>query len=250
MNRAAVVLLLLAATSLGQDVTPEEAFYSGNRAFKEREYAAAIESYRRALDAGYESAALHFNLGNAYLFSGRHGRALYQFRLAERLAPRDDDIRRNIAVARSRAADKLVRARAPTFVRGLSWFHRRTTAREALTLFCLSWLAGAALLHLRLFWRSAWLTRLGVVLLLAGLVPGSAAAMHALARGTVEEGVILPEEVDVFTGPSDTAYSVYFKLHAGAEVDVEEVRDDWVKIAVDADRKGYVPAPHIGLIPN
>ena len=38
------------------------------------------------------------------------------------------------------------------------------------------------------------------------------------------------------------------KLHAGAEVEVEEVLDGWVKIVVDADRKGYVPATQIGLL--
>ncbi len=52
------------------------------------------------------TAALFYNLGNAYYKQGDHGRAILNYRRAQQLAPRDPDIEANLALARAQAVDQ------------------------------------------------------------------------------------------------------------------------------------------------
>ena len=57
--------------------------------YRRREYAAAIENYRRALKLQPDRALLHFNLGSAYEREGRHEEAVAELRKAVALDPAD-----------------------------------------------------------------------------------------------------------------------------------------------------------------
>ncbi len=50
-----------------------------------------------------QSAVLHYNLGNAYFLQGDAARAAAAYQQAAALAPRDGDIRANLALARQAA---------------------------------------------------------------------------------------------------------------------------------------------------
>ena len=52
---------------------------------------------------GQASAAVYFNLGNAWFKAGQFGRAICAWRRAQELAPRDPDVRANLQFARSQA---------------------------------------------------------------------------------------------------------------------------------------------------
>ena len=249
MRRFLLFFLLLSCGSdaLAQDGQFESAFYEGNRLFNLNQYKEAAEAYEQALAGDRESAALHFNLGNAYLFDGRHGPALYHYRLAERLAPRDEDVQKNLATARGRASDKLGKEPPPKFLQTLLWLHQKTTPGESMLLFALLWLTGFALLHLRQFSRSRWPIRLAVPLLVFGLALGVSLTVRAFDIGVTVEAVVLPAEVQVFNGPAES-FLVHFELHQGAEVEILEDRGDWMMIAAGQELKGFVPKQQLGLI--
>ena len=83
----------------GSTQTTEELFASGNNAYGNRLYDSAVLYYTAALKTGNESAALYFNLGNAWFKSGDLGRTMVNYLKAERLDPSDDDIRHNLEFA-------------------------------------------------------------------------------------------------------------------------------------------------------
>ena len=92
----------------------ESHFEKGNQAYDLKQYENAVTEYRQLLDANRTSAAVHFNLANAYHQISRErddeqvrgatqlGWAIYHYRTARLLAPRDVDIRTNLELARDR----------------------------------------------------------------------------------------------------------------------------------------------------
>ena len=78
----------------------EALFEQANQAYERGQFTNAIAGYEQLLDAGQQSPALHFNLGNAFFRSGRIGQAILHYRIAERLAPRDPDVQANLRFAR------------------------------------------------------------------------------------------------------------------------------------------------------
>lgn len=245
MKAAFLLLLLLTATGVAQD--PERAFYRGNDAFEKKDYAAAITAYEEAIGLGARGATIHFNLGNACLFAGRHGAALYHYRVAERFEPRDPDIAANLRAARARAAEKFTRPTTTAFVAWLLFAHRKLTQREAFAWMTGCVLAAAAFFAAHVLWRQPLVKKLGLIAVLPAFALAVSLVLRSQRIGESLEGVVIAPEAQVFTGPSETAYQVYFKLHEGAEVTVEERTPDWIKI-VAGDRKGYIPASHLALL--
>ena len=101
------LLAALAAGVLAQDLPPAELMAEANRRYQRGEYAEAAQQYEALIGRGYWDAAVHYNLGNAYLESGGLGRAVLNYLRAEELSPRDPDILANLAIARSRTVDQL-----------------------------------------------------------------------------------------------------------------------------------------------
>ena len=112
--------------------------------YDREEYAEAIQQYEALIGQGYRDAAVHYNLGNAYLESGDLGRAILNYLRAEELSPRDPDILANLELARSRTVDQL-EAEGDSLVASISDFGRRwATTGEFGAAALLLWAAGAA----------------------------------------------------------------------------------------------------------
>src|SRR6266699_3597580 len=99
-----LILLLWCAWSVARAEDASTAFDQANSLYEEGKFTEAAAAYEKMLQQGRASPALYFNLGNAFFKAGQVGRAVLNYRLAERLAPRDPDIRANLKFARSRVA--------------------------------------------------------------------------------------------------------------------------------------------------
>jgi Ca-activated chloride channel homolog len=76
---AALLLVVLAATGFGIGDLER-----GNRLYREGRYEEAAEAYRKVVDAGDATPAVHYNLGTALLALGRYADAEVQFQAALR----------------------------------------------------------------------------------------------------------------------------------------------------------------------
>src|ERR1700684_3279079 len=68
-------------------------FDSANKLYEQGKYPAAAAAYDKLLAGGNVSEALYFNLGNAEFKMNQVGRAIASYRQAQRLAPRDAELR-------------------------------------------------------------------------------------------------------------------------------------------------------------
>ena len=118
MKRTIVIFTLMILTAISlfganqallfakPSVAATEAMVTANRLYEDGQFAQAAQAYQQLADQGFADSALFFNLGNAYFKQGDYGRAILNYRRAEQLAPRDEDIAANLALARAQRVDQ------------------------------------------------------------------------------------------------------------------------------------------------
>ncbi len=93
-----VVVLCLCASSVQAQMSKEDVrvkFEAANQKYQEAMYKEAIKLYEAILSGGRDSAAIYYNLGNAYKKQNELGRAVLNYERALILKPRDADIKAN-----------------------------------------------------------------------------------------------------------------------------------------------------------
>lgn len=94
--------------SVGIFANPTEQFENANKAYQDGKYEEAIKLYSEIIDSGQESAALYYNLGNAYYKTYKYNHAILFYEKAKRLAPHDKDIASNLnLVVKYHVTDKI-----------------------------------------------------------------------------------------------------------------------------------------------
>jgi tetratricopeptide (TPR) repeat protein len=250
MKRLGQWLILLAAWGwLGLALpaaTPEEEFSRANQLCEQGKYAEAIARYEQLLQSGKVSPALYYNLGTAYFRAGQPGRALYALRHAERLAPRDPDIRANLASVR-----RAVSGREDAGPRGLEAVLGRLTLDE--------WgvLAAATLwLWLGVLGLGQWFPRWRASLRGAGglLLASWLAAMACLGGAVYFQqmqrvAIVAQKDVQARLAPYDVSKPVW-SLPEGAEVRVMSENQEWLEIRDDRGRAGWLKRDQVLLWPR
>ncbi|MEZ5083610.1 MAG: tetratricopeptide repeat protein [Bacteroidales bacterium] len=98
------VIVLICGNLFAEE--PDSLFFKANRAYANAYYSEAVDNYLMVVDAGYESAGLYFNLGNAYFKLNDFPSAILYYEKAKKLDPNNEDIKFNLGVANSKIVDK------------------------------------------------------------------------------------------------------------------------------------------------
>ena len=244
-----LLLLLLTLTATAAltpppPASPTATFEHANKLYEQARFPAAAQTYQLLLQNGAASAPLHFNLGNALFKSGQIGQALYHYRLAEQLAPRDPDLQANLIFARKLVHGGLL-AETPWWSRVLTHFTLdEWTLLAAATLWL--WL----LLLAAREWRpplkrtlAGYTLTLGGVALLSSLLLASAWFTQCNRRTAI---VVVPEAVVRF-GPLEESASA-FTLRDGYELAVLDEKDGWLQITDPANRPGWLRKEQVLLL--
>jgi tetratricopeptide (TPR) repeat protein len=213
-----------------------------NQLYEEGQFAAAAARYQALVDAGVQEGHLYYNLGDAYFKLGDLGRAVLNFRRAQRLLPRDGDVTANLRLARSQTVDRIDVEDKGALVdlvrRIVGW----TTIDEAAALALAIWVLLCGLLISAILWQRRrrpllYLAGAVAVLLFFGVLSIGIRLLDERGR---PPAVVVAEEVPLRSGPGED-YLTEFTLHAGAEVRVVEQRGGWVRIALPGDLQGWAP---------
>ena len=239
---------ILAAEALSEKHLTADAlndFTAANRLYAEGKYADAANLYEIILQHGGVSPALLFNTGNAEFKAGHLGKAIAAYRQAELLAPRDAELRANLAFVRNQVQGATLRES-----RWQNWVGTLTLNEGALLTAALFW-AMFALLAIRqlkpaLAPKLHSVTRLVVVLT---LFSGTVLALQAANRFNAAIAVVTSAEAIARSGPFDEAQSV-FTARDGAELKVLDRHDDWVQVANNAGKIGWFNQKQVAVLPD
>ena len=243
---AIAVFAGLAGGVMAQEPSAQDMMAAANQRFESGEFAEAAQQYEALVGLGYRDAAVHYNLGNAYMEDGDLGQAILNYLRAEELSPRDPDIIANLNLARSRSVDQL-QAEGDSLVASVADFGRRwATATEFALAALLLWaVAGVAIcvLIIRPVIRGRAILRgvaaAAIVVMLVPLVP----LVSMLISNPYENtGVVTARTVEVLSGPGPQ-YGEEFALHSGAQVRLVDSRHGWLQVALPGgELEGWLPS--------
>jgi tetratricopeptide (TPR) repeat protein len=249
---ALAVLAAAAALALGAPARAGESARAlldrGLASYEKGDYADAVAAFEKVLSEGVDDAVVHYDLGNAYFKSGKLGLAIYHYRRAHALAPRDDDVIANLDYARFLALDRIEGEDTRTDRRVEGWLDR-ITPDEAFRVAMLFWiLAGAAAVAWQWTPRGGAAWRRAASTLLAMWVLAFVGAWAVERRAAaVSEAVVIADTADVRNGPGAT-FATAFVLHEGAEAVVEGERGGWVEISLPGELRGWIQAGSIARL--
>ena len=242
------ILLMLALLGLpagaenGTETRFERTFADAARAYDENHLPEAIQGWKALVDEGQALPEVLFNLANAYYRNGELGEAIRAYRQAQRLAPRDPDIRANLGFA-AQSAGIVLPATPPVAALLLDfsfreWLGFGSTCFWLLALTIAAWIAWP---RYRFAARPAAAALAFFLLVaLAGL-----GAHYDLQRAP--ECVVMARDQKVRSSPLVTSTPL-LAIPAGAIVRKVDARGDWFEIRYDNTR-GWLPAAVLSTVP-
>jgi tetratricopeptide (TPR) repeat protein len=249
---ASFLALLLTAAAPASASATADPFAAANKLYFEGRYAEAAAAYEQLLRGSPPSAALHFNLGNAYFKADQKGRAIAAYLRALRLEPREPNVRFNLKFVRQKVTGNEPRL-SPAWERALAALTLNewtALAAGALWLFFLL----LALREARPAWRKP-LRGYAALAGLAALLFAGCFAVAAFEQGRAARGVVVTTEAIVRAGPLERS-PVSFQLRDGSEVivlDTQEIaeaggRQTWYQIQDAARRVGWVKQDQVVVV--
>jgi tetratricopeptide (TPR) repeat protein len=261
------VISLFAAMAVSADTLPKEQivslFSQANDAFRQANavtndtdkanslYEKAILGYEKIIhDGRIENPGLYYNLANAYLLKNELGRAILNYRRAEKLDESNSDIHKNLAFARSRRIDKVEQKTETQILQTLAFWHydfsMRTKFVIASIMFAFLCFSLTAAIW---FGKRAILTTAVVISAVLLVCFAGSIAVESYKQATQSAGVIISQQVTAYQGDGPN-YPISFKepLHAGTEFILLERRPGWFHIRLANGSDGWVPQPDAELI--
>ncbi len=222
-------------------------FDEGNLRYRQGDHRGALESYDRAVDTGFVSGAVFFNMGNAYYRLDETGQAIRYYEKAFELMPESSELRHNLALARALTTDQFSRLPRPFWV---SWWRGIVQAFGAVPLFgagVVFYFIAAGMLTLRIRGaRGPWIRRgfttaavLAVVLVMAGLTA-------SIEEHTTRRAVVLTSRVTLLEAPDGARSDL--NIHEGLVLDVVSEDAGWVEVRLPNGAAGWMRAEALGVI--
>ena len=252
MKRIIILTALLLMSVVGvMAQTSAERWEAGNRAYIEGNYDKAIEEYTAILDSGEYSMKLYYNLANAYFKAGANGKAILYYNKALRIAPSQEDIRHNLALAEAQTKDRIVEI--PEFFLN-RWLR---TMRNSMS--CTAWsvlslsMLGAMLAFGLLFLLASRIRvrKVGFYGALFAFVLFVATTSFAVSSRndmlSHSEAVVMGTAISVKSSPDRSATDL-FVLHEGTKVKVLTEVDEWVEVVIADGKKGWTLKSNIETI--
>ncbi len=209
------------------------AFDAANKLYAQAKFADAAAAYEQILQSGLVSPALYFNLGNARFKAGEIGKAIFAYRRAEKLAPRDPDLEANLQFVRDQ-----IQGPSDTPGRWQRALQHLTLNEWTLLAATPLWICLLSLAAMQfrnnsrsIFRNLAWLSGLAAIAL-------GACLFCAWKINSAPFAVVINNDAVVRNGPLEESQSA-FTVHDGAELKVLDEKNGWLQVSAD-NRIGWV----------
>jgi len=227
----------------------EDAFDKGNELYNEANYEQAIQLYDSLLNNNIESAAIYYNIGNAYFKLDNVPKALLYFEKAKKIEPNNADIIYNIELANTRIADKI--ESVPEFFLRTLYVDIRNSLNEAQWTTVNIGLLLVFLTFVIMFFtmnnkRQLWLS-MAVVFLILTFICGLIGYKSYKEKVNHNTAIVFTPTIDIKSAP-DTKSSTIFILHQGTKVELLEKSSKWQKIRIASGSEGWLELDNLEKI--
>jgi tetratricopeptide (TPR) repeat protein len=227
-----------------------KAVTDAEKAYASKHYKEAITCYNSILEQGFVSYKLYYNLGNSYYKNNEIGKAIYNYELANKLKPNNEDIKTNLRIANEKTIDDIeskenffLSALKSGLVNSLS-----TTGWAWLSILTLVGCLGFAFMYL--IGKQIAFKRIGFFMSALSLLSFAISMVLGFtafnAKQQIKFAVITAKETKIQTEPDRSSPSK-FNLHEGTKVRVLETNAEWTNIRLENGNEGWVQTADAGL---
>lgn len=238
-----IILSLFLSFAAGHAQEAKELLKKGNAHYASKEYAKAISAYQSVIERGKESAALYFNLGNAFFRTGAMPKAVLYYEKARLLQPNDPEIKENLKMARQLTGDEIEAVPEFFLTRWrktvMNWLSADVWGYISLAAF----LALLAAIGFYAAGRRAAVKRsafsAGIILL---LLTGISFSMGYAQKQRIEahnSAIVFSPSVTVRSAPNQSSTSL-FVIHKGTKVHIRSHSGDWYEIRIANGEVGWL----------
>lgn len=245
---AIFILLILTIVSVHAEKQHNEWLDSANQAYTNGDYAKAINHYEMILEHGYESAALYYNLGNAYYKQNIIDKAILNYERALLLKPHDEDIKYNLEMANRLTVDRI--EKLPEFFLNvwirdsINWFSSNHWAIISIIVFVLALIFISIYIYTRKYGLkklSFWLGFIFIIISVFSLIFSSKQKKKIITKDTA---IVMEPSVTVKSSP-DISGTDLFVIHEGTKVWLQDEVGNWKEIKLSDGSKGWLKAEDI-----
>lgn len=237
-----IVLLLCSCVNINA-FNPQNSIKEGNELYKKGLYSQAASKYQQVVDSGYVAADLFFNLGNAYYKANNNKKAILYYEKAKLISPRDKELNYNLALAQSKAMDKINNIPDLFFLEWIRNF-RDQFAVDSWAVYSISlFVLGLAGFLLYFFTYKINLKKWGFGVGSSGIILSVIAMLFAVnaynSQVKQRTAIIFVKGVTVKSTPSETGTNLFI-LHEGTKVKIIDKVDNWHKIKIPDGNQGWI----------
>ena len=235
--------LFMTTTTVVAQASMEPLVEQGNTAYNEGEYQKAISLYEQTLKMGQHSAALYFNLGNAYYRLNKVAQSIYYFEKAKQLNPKDEDIQINSAFAQNMTIDA---------IENLPESQIAQLQKNLFGIFSFSVWAGLTVVLLwifvglflgYLFSKSVQLKRTFFFSAILVLLVFTTSFFITFAIDQQDKNtqyaILFSNQIDIWSEPNLQG-DLLFTLHEGTKMQLLDKLDEWQKIRIANGSEGWI----------
>ena len=243
--------VLMAQTTFGKDESAQSLKQKADEAYSKGRYQDAVIGYEEALKK-CKSAALYYNLGNAYYRTENITRAIINYEKAHVLAPGDADIEHNLSVARTKTIDNIQPQEKIFFKVWIEDVKTSMGIDSWATMAFVSLIVALLLFLVYLFAKQMVVRKVAFylsVLLVIVFVVGNVFASQLKDYVTNPScAIITSPSVVTKKTPTPDAADVC-ELHEGTRVDItDKALKGWYGIRLADGREGWISSESVELI--
>ena len=191
----------------------------------------AVSQYETILTDGFEHGQIFYNLGNTYYRMGELGRAILNYRKAQRLIPRNADLNANLRLAKNSTEDKELPNEIPLVIRRMFFWFFLLSVNELIVAAVSLYVVLMMLVFFLIILKYGWLKRFVIGFTVGVFIAVVSVGIKIYREQGVNHGVITTTKCQVRYGPGEE-YEPKFEIHDGAECLIEGERDDWYNVYV------------------
>ncbi len=237
---------ILAANAFSNDFLQK-----AEKAYDTKNYKDAIVNYELLVKDGFKSYQLYFNLGNSYYRNKQIGKAIYNYELARKLNPNDEDVRINLGIAAAKTTDKIdskenffisaVKTNVLSSFNTEGWAWLSALSVICFCVFMFAFISSPTIVVKRVSFFLVFISLLGFIF--------SYSLGYSALKSKYDNkfAIITVRETKIMNEPTTTASSK-FSLHEGTKIRVVENNGDWVLIKLDNGNEGWVRLNDVGII--
>ena len=215
-----------------------------NRHYVDGEFSQAIALYQEVLNSQKVSAEVYYNLGNSQYKSGNYTQAIINYERALLLAPDDDDIRFNLALANRHIQDAISPLPRMFLVRWWENISNNFSVDEWGKISVISFILVLLLTAIFIFSRSSTIKKLtfwiGILMILATVISYNVAAQQENRLTNQRNAIVTQPSITVKSSPSEGGTDL-FLIHEGLKVQIKNQLGSWIEIRLADGNQGWLP---------